>query len=442
MHSNKTTQVRLLYLTCTEIIVNYGIFDTQVKSLLKVLAEKYEDSVTVHLFSLMPILRLLRFPKWQIENVFYHNKESFRKLQMELSEADIQTSFRPLLSVYPFDTWRLWEMALTLPLAVVMLAFYLRRNRINLLHCRSYHAGLLGLIMMKLLGVPYIFDPRALWVEEQVLKGKWSENSWSHRLWKSLEKMIVRNAYSCIAVSDPMKEIFVSSARRVEAIYTTVGAAHLEQFDRPDTKSSIEELNILQSLQNSHHLFVFNTGTFNIWNSLDHLLDRYKQLCQIVSPSALAIVTRTPQELIYKTASVYEIDLANLVILSLSSDLVPTVLRQCHYGLLVRPETIQSPIEMSIKFAEYLAAGLPVICDEYIGGAAHVIREHEVGILLSNNWDKNREALNYLRGSYDEVSNRCRSVAERLFSVNVHADRYAKLYQEVVAYASHVRSEA
>jgi glycosyltransferase involved in cell wall biosynthesis len=428
--SSETAKVRLLYLTCTEIIANYGIFDTQVKSLLKVLAKQYKDSIDVHLFSLMPVFR---FPKWRIEIVFRLNKESFQNLRREMAETGIHVSLKPLLSVYPFDTWRLIEMIVALPLAVAMLGSYVLRNRINLVHCRSYHAGLLGLIMMKMLGMPYIFDPRALWIEEQILKGKWSKNARSYRLWKKLEAAIVSNAYACIAVSDPMKEIFLPVARRVEVIYTTVGEMHLGQFSQATAKQLFKRLDHLEKLRNSHNLFVFNTGTFNVWNSLEHLLSQYKELCRILPQSVLVIITQTPKEFIYRAMTSYGIDLGSTVIVSLTSDFVPIALRQCHYGLLVRPETVQSPIEMSIKFAEYLAAGLPVICDEYIGGAAHVIRQHKVGILLSSNWDKNQEEMDHLQKSYDEVSHRCREVAETLFSVRVHADRYAHLYQEVIA---------
>jgi glycosyltransferase involved in cell wall biosynthesis len=429
--SGETAQVRLLYLTCTEIIANYGIFDTQVKSLLKVLAGKYEDSIEVHFFSLMPVLR---FTKWRIEVVFWRNKEAFQNLRDEMYEAGIHTRLRPLLSVYPFDTWRLMEMIIVLPLAVAMLASYILRNRINLLHCRSYHAGLLGVIIKKMLGAPYIFDPRSLWVEEHVLKGQWTRNSWSYRLWKRLEVAIVSNADACIVVSDPMQETFMPVAQRVEVIYTTASEIHFEQIIGFGEEQLPKEASDLEKLRSSHDsLFVFSTNSFNRWNNLEHLLARYKKLCQIRAQSALVIVTHTPKEVIYRAVSVQGIDKSGILIMNLTSNLVPVVLRKCDYGLLVMPDSVKSPGVMSVKFPEYLAAGLPVICDEYIGGAAHVIRQHKVGILLSGNWDKNQEELDCLQQSYDEVSNRCREVAETLFSVRVHADRYAHLYQEVIA---------
>jgi glycosyltransferase involved in cell wall biosynthesis len=344
-----------------------------------------------------------------------------------MSAAGVYAGVRPLLSAYPFDTWRMPEMAVALPLAVVMLLLYVRRHHVDLLHCRSYHAGLLGLILRKLAGVPYIFDPRSLWIEEQILSGKWSRASWTCCTWKRLEKSIVRHAAACVVVSDPMQESFAAKAQRVEVIYTTAGEMHFVD------SNPLPEAHALERLKNSHNLFVFNAGNFNRWNNLDHLLLRYKELCQIIPYAVLVMITRTPSEQIKRSLAAHAIANDRVVIMALASHLVPAVLRKCDYGLLVRPRSSESPREISVKFPEYLAAGLPVICDEYIGGAACVIERHQVGMLLTSDWGKNKTELAHLEEIYETASQKCRQVARELFSVHVHADKYAALYQEALA---------
>lgn len=428
MNPDNTPVLRLLYLTCTEQVVNYGLFDTQVKSLLKVLAKNSNNSTLIHLFSLVPILRLL---KWKIEVVFLLHRESFRALQQEMAVNSVQTSIRPLFSTYPFNTWQPIEMIIALPWAVIMLATYVHRHRINLLHCRSYHAGLLGLIIQKTLGIPYIFDPRSPWVEEQILIGKWFKGSITHRLWQRLEVLITRNAFACIAVSAPLKDKFAPIANRVEIIHTTASEKYFNQAD--EIFQQFPKKNDLEHLRHSYKIFVFNVDSFNKWNSLDHLLGRYKELSRIAPKSVLVIITRTARSIIDQAIMAHSLDPECIFTMSTTSDLVPAVLRQCNYGLLVMPNSIRAPFVMSVKFAEYLAAGLPVICDEYVGGAAHVIKQHQVGLLLTSDWIKNQEGLERLQSSYAEVSARCRRVAEELFSVQVHARKYAQLYREAIA---------
>ena len=424
----KEYPMRLLYLTCTELVVDYGIFDTQVKSLLKALVERYRDEFEVHLYSFVPMLRFTK--KSFMEIVFQRYRQSFRELRKEMSAAGIQASVRPLLSAYPFDTWRWLEMLVALPGATAMLFLYVRRHRIEVLHCRSYHAGLLGLIINRTAGKPYIFDPRSLWIEEQILDGKWPRTSWTCRLWKKLEAAIVRHAAACVVVSDPMQASFAAQAKRIEVIYTTAGEMH---FDALIDTAMPEATQALERLPDAQVLFVFNAGNFNRWNNLDHLLKRFSELCRIVPRAALVIITRTPREHIEKKLPLYAISKDRVVIMALVSALVPVVLRKCDYGLLVRPRSSESPREISVKLPEYLAAGLPVISDEYIGGAAAVIEHHRVGVLLADDWNKNEAALARLQASYQTVSKRCLKVAREWFSVHVHAEKYASLYQEARA---------
>jgi glycosyltransferase involved in cell wall biosynthesis len=430
MKSDNPAEIRLLYLTCTEIIANYGIFDTQVKGLLKTLAQQYNQTISIHLFSLMPVLRLV---KWRVEIVFARYNKPFTDLQQELSVTGIQTALRPLLSVYPFDTWRLLEMVIALPLAAAMLIAYVRRHRINLLHCRSYHAGLLGLIIKSLMHVPYVFDPRSSWIGEQVLLGKLAPQSLSYHLWRKLETAIVRNASSCVVVSDPLKEEFIARARRVEVIYTTASQMHFESTDEAECPSIKKEMDEIETLRKSCRLFVFNAGNFNRWNNLDHLLIRYQELSSITANLGLVIITHTPRQVISKAILAHAIEPDHILILSLASQHVPLILRKCDYGLLVRPLSPESRGEISVKFGEYLAAGLPVICDEYIGGAAYVISQHKVGMLLSSDWIKNKEEFDYIQDVYPKVSEQCQKIAKELFSVYTHANWYAKLYKEAVA---------
>lgn len=431
MNVKNSPKIRLLYLTCSEIVANYGIFDTQVKNLLQVMAKSHQIPIKIHLFSLMPIVRLL---KWRVEIVFFHYRKTFRQLLIELAEVEVKAHFRPLLSVYPlFYSWRPLQLVAVLPPALIMLLIYVWRNRINVIHCRSYHAGLLGLMIKKLIKVPYIFDPRSGWVAEQVVIGRWRKSSWSHRVWKKLEMAIVSNAAYCIVVSDPMKEAFASYAKRIEVIYTTASQTHFEQIYFDEMDYLPEELGSVEKFRQLHNrLLVFSTGSFNQWNNLEHLLARFESLCEISEGTGLVIMTSSSKTRVLQTIAAQQIDPAKVLVLNLPSNLVPMILNQGDYGILVMPKSIKTHEVMSVKFGEYLAAGLPVICDEYIGGAAHVIRQHQVGILLSEDWNDNKIKMDTLQENYADVSSRCKRVAKELFSVHIHAERYFQLYQEIV----------
>jgi glycosyltransferase involved in cell wall biosynthesis len=423
------TKCNVLYLMCTELVVDYGIFETQVKSLLKTIVQRHNDHCQMHFLSLVPIWRVR---KWYVQWIFRKHRGVFQRVRDELRAASVNCSFFPLLAAYPFTSMSPLQLVVALPLAVLKVLRYVQVHKIDVLHCRSYHAGLIGFLVHKLTGIPYIFDPRSRWLEEHVLIGKWQETSLAYAIWKQIEKSVVKNAYKVVVVSEPMATFYSQYAQKVEVIFTTASDSFFRSEALELTDPVKIDLDSLRLMADSHTLLVFSANRFNKWNDLEHVLSRYKQIRDMFQSPILVILTRTPVGVVVSTARENGVPGDEIWVHSFDSDLVASALSCCHYGLLVMPRIAISPLIMSVKFAEYLASGLPVICDEYIGGAVQVITKYSVGVLLKNDWDQNSEALLRLAADRSIISARCCEVAQRLFSVQVHADRYTEMYQEAI----------
>jgi glycosyltransferase involved in cell wall biosynthesis len=64
---------------------------------------------------------------------------------------------------------------------------------------------------------------------------------------------------------------------------------------------------------------------------------------------------------------------------------VPAAMAAGDYGLLLREPTITNRVAAPVKFAEYLACGLPVICSDCIGDCAEFLKTHKAGFVVSGN---------------------------------------------------------
>jgi len=58
---------------------------------------------------------------------------------------------------------------------------------------------------------------------------------------------------------------------------------------------------------------------------------------------------------------------------------VAGILAGCDHGLLIREDTITNRVASPTKFAEYLAAGLPILISAHIGDFSATVREHDLG---------------------------------------------------------------
>lgn len=67
---------------------------------------------------------------------------------------------------------------------------------------------------------------------------------------------------------------------------------------------------------------------------------------------------------------------------------VPAAMAAGDYGLLLREPTVTNQVAAPVKFAEYLACGLPVACSDRIGDYPDFVRLHQAGFLLNGdaNW--------------------------------------------------------
>ncbi len=412
-----------------ELIVNHGIFQTQVKSLLTTISKRYGNSYQIHLLSLTPLLRLR---KWYVEFVFSKYRTEFKTITSELQKSNLYFNVKPLLSAYPFLSMNFFELLLFLPGALWWLFLYIKKHHIDFLHCRSYSAGLLGLLIKLIMGIPYIFDPRSLWIEEQILIGAWKRGSLIHKFWLLLQQHIVSNAKRTVVVSDTMVSYYKHLTPNIEVIYTTASDIFFRSSPSQIPDSEKDKIVSLKQMKQCHTLLVFSTNRFNQWNNLDYLLQKYKTLRNYIPKPRLVIISRTSKNIIINSAQKHNISLEEIWAEEFTIKTMKTALSLCHYGLLVMPNFAFMNSIMSIKFAEYLASGLPVICDPHLGGAAHVINQHNVGMLITNNKSDNRIMFKNMNSSYAQISHHCKSIAKKLFSVDAHAKKYVTLYRDII----------
>jgi glycosyltransferase involved in cell wall biosynthesis len=95
-------------------------------------------------------------------------------------------------------------------------------------------------------------------------------------------------------------------------------------------------------------------------------------------------------------------------------------------------EELLGKMVLAVKTAEYLAAGLPMICNGYCGGAARIIQDNKLGIVYfpeNINSLTKEDILLYLNQSARQD---CQTFALNNFDYSMNARRYKLAYSEVL----------
>jgi glycosyltransferase involved in cell wall biosynthesis len=116
---------------------------------------------------------------------------------------------------------------------------------------------------------------------------------------------------------------------------------------------------------------------------------------------------------------------------------VPAHLRQARLGLSFRKRTFAQIAASPTKISEYLAVGVPIVCNAGIGDTDELVERERVGILLRDFQEATyrgaaTEALALAEDA--DVGARCRRVARERFDLKrVGGQRYVNVYRRLGA---------
>lgn len=287
-----------------------------------------------------------------------------------------------------------------------------RRGKIALFHGLSHVGTAIGALAKLLAGGKLIFDVRGLLAEEYVDSGNWREGGWLYRVTKAAERWLYRAADGFVILTERAREAIPSRGRPLEVIPTCFDPRRFAGTDRAE-------------LPTTRPIFVY-AGVLGGY----YLIDETVALLAKADAFALVLTQGSTSAI---TEALMRGGVAEHCVLQVAPDEVPRYLRAADVALLlVRPSYARRAMSPT-KFAEYLAAGVPVIATAGIGDLDTQIPEARVGALLRDgDYDGALREIEELRRD-PGLADRCRAFAREHYDLySVGGARYRRLYDAVL----------
>ncbi|NJN63408.1 MAG: glycosyltransferase family 4 protein [Acidobacteria bacterium] len=106
-------------------------------------------------------------------------------------------------------------------------------------------------------------------------------------------------------------------------------------------------------------------------------------------------------------------------------------LAACDFGVILRDDVLMNQVASPIKIAEYLAAGLTVVCTKNIGDLSELVVAEGVGISIDPNADTDDGGLLALidaLGDYSVRRSRAQAIARQYLDWSAHAGTLERLF--------------
>ncbi|HJR05826.1 MAG TPA: glycosyltransferase [Pyrinomonadaceae bacterium] len=323
-----------------------------------------------------------------------------------------------------------------------------RRHKIDVLHARGHLPMAMALLARRFgARVRLLFDIRGLLAEEYEEAGVWKKDSPQSRAIHAVERAGLKRAEGLIVLTRRLRDHLVSRGlARAEQIEVIPCCVDFARFDATLDNGDSGRDNVSDAATRRRSLDaqdVRATGRFEVVSAgsvtglyLLEEMGRFFLALKRHRPDAfLRILTTSSREQAAATLKRAGLNAEDFWIGAVKPAEVPAYLRRARLGLSFRKATFSQIAASPTKIPEYLAAGLPAVCNAGIGDTDELLTRSRTGIIVRDFDERTLdEAARAALALADdaEVSARCVETAHRYFDlVSVGGVGYLSAYRRL-----------
>ena len=359
--------------------------------------------------------------KQKIQALLDHHKISWEPLSY--------TKSPPVLSTL-YDIQKIKSKAIKL----------FNETKFDIVHCRSYITGMIGLSLKKKYQCKFIFDMRGFWADERVDGKIWNLDNPVYNIiykyFKQKEKELLLNADYIISLTHNAKQVMNSwklNNRDSLPIEVIPCCADMSLFSPAKVETSAKEF-AGKKLHISKENFVLSyLGALGTWYMLDEMLDFFSVLLKEKQNSVFLFITPEDKNQIIKKAAEKNIPAEKLFFIKANRDEVPTLLSLSDASIFFIKPVFSKRASSPTKHGEIMSMGIPVICNSMIGDTDQIVEESGSGIVIKNfNDECYLEAINKMESFKNFDSQKSRTAAQKYFSLEKGIESYEKVYKTII----------
>lgn len=406
-------------------------------SSLKILYLSY-DGLTDPLGASQILPYLLKLSEYHnITVVSFEKKKNYRKNKNKIlliTEGKIEwkplqyTKNPPLIST-------LWDI---LRLRIFTSALF-KKERFDIVHCRSYITSMVGLNLKKRFNTKLIFDMRGLWVDERVEGGLWNlKNPLFYFLFKYLkvkEREFINNSDHIISLTHKARGIItsLSDKKNIDDKITVIPCCvDLDFFNKEKVDHSIfDTYPILKRLSGDEYVLLY-LGSIGTWYMLDEMLDFFKELKKSYCKSVFLFITNDSGSRIEALAAEKNLPPNDIVVVEgADRATIPSLISLANSSVIFIRESFSKQASSPTKLGEILAMEVPCIVNQNIGDIDKGFME-KIGYYLEELNEKSyAECIKSIPNFRSMDKPFMRERAQQYFSLEKGVELYLEAYYRV-----------
>lgn len=374
---------------------------------------------------------LLSFEKPPKEKSAFLSK--VKSLQKELQAGGIKW-YRLRYHKRPYFFATLFDICV----GVIVSFWIVISMKVDIIHARAAVSATTGYVAAKITGRKLIFDERGLMAEEYVDGGMWKKAGSLYKLTRYIEKKLLNGADAVVVLTENIRDFllntdYLSAGRKTKKPDITVIPCCV------DTARFNAQTAIGQNLRKKYGLsgkFVFlYTGSVGTWYLLEEMIDFFTATRSVINNAHFLILTHVDKEMVRDALKKKKTAFDDITVDEAEFENIHDYIKTADAGIFFIKPVLSKRSSCPIKFAEYLACGLPVVINSGIGDTDTIVRKNNIGVIVRgfdvNSYLNAARELLELKKEEKSLSKRCRKVSEELFSIEKGISKYFEIYSRL-----------
>jgi glycosyltransferase involved in cell wall biosynthesis len=315
-----------------------------------------------------------------------------------------------------------------------------RRKGVRIFHARGHVPALMGALAKRIAGGRMVFDIRGFMPEEYTDAGVWPENGRLYRGVKRVERYLMASSDAFVVLTEKARQILFpgqessdSQGRPIEVIPCCVDPARFRAAEGLSRDQLRDELNLT-----GRRVIVY-VGSFGGWYMTDEMT-QFLSVAYEHDPRTFALIlTQSSPEPVRERLRALGLKDDDFFVGKVAAAEVPRYLKAADASISFIKACYSKLSSSPTKIAEYLASGLPVVCNTGVGDLDELLTTDRVGVVIR---EFRREAYTAALTELDRLCEdptlnaRCRaSAVERFNMETVGGFRYRRLYRRLLGEA-------
>lgn len=285
----------------------------------------------------------------------------------------------PVLSTL-FDLWRMKK-------TVQRIAY---SHPFEIIHCRSYLTGIIGMNYAKAKNLKWVFDMRGFWADERIDGNIWNLKSPIYNriyaYFKRKEIELINDANAIVSLTFAAKRYLESESKfaaKKGEIHVIPCCVNLNRFDlNSNFQYTPEEINQQLNITSSDFVVGY-LGSLGTWYLLPEMLQLFKRI-RLQNPSAVfCFITNEPFDSIASEVNKLDIPIEQIRVKSVPQKFVPNYIARFNCSPFFILPSFSKMASSPVKQGELMAMGIPIICNEGVGDTSEIIQKYAAGQIIN-----------------------------------------------------------